>query len=58
MIHTFLEAEMNIESALKDIKDELKSKYNFEAALSKSNLGGGEPTYFLKVFGPKNSWGA
>jgi len=41
---------------LKGIADKLKKEYGFEASLSKSTLGGGEPTYFLKVFGPKDTW--
>lgn len=41
---------------LKGIADSLKRQYGLEAALSKSTLGGGEPSYFLKVFGPKDTW--
>lgn len=41
---------------LNKIRDNLKSQYGFEVSISKSALGGGEPTYFMKVFGPKSTW--
>lgn len=54
----FSESDMtdsSVENALSEVKTEISSKYGFETSLKKSTLGG--PTsYFLKVFGPKDSW--
>lgn len=50
----FLEDASDTEKTLFDIKSELSSKY--EITVTKSTLGGGEPSYFMKVFGPKSTW--
>jgi hypothetical protein len=45
------------ESVLNKIKDDLKRQYGFEASVGKSALGGkNRTTFFLKVFGPKETW--
>jgi len=51
-----LEESLENPDTLQKIADAIKSKYGFEVSASKSTLGGGEPTYFLKVFGPKETW--
>ena len=45
-----------VEKSLSSVKKILKDKYDYESQITKSNLGGGYPTYFLKVFGPKETW--
>lgn len=54
----FSESDMtdsSVENALSEVKTEISSKYGFETSLKKSTLGG-STSYFLKVFGPKDSW--
>jgi hypothetical protein len=40
---------------LKNIADKIRSDYGLEPSISKSTLGE-TPSYFMKVFGPKNTW--
>lgn len=56
MIDVYLESETDVQKVIEDVKKDITSKHGFEVAVSKSTLGGGEPSFFLKVFGPKSTW--
>jgi hypothetical protein len=51
-----LDESLENPETLDNIANKLKKEYGFEVGVSKSSLGGGDPSYFMKVFGPKSTW--
>lgn len=55
MLNDYL-CESEFKSAIEEISNSIKSEYGYEVSVTKSTLGGGEPTFFIKVFGPRKTW--